>query len=97
MKLLCQLFYSLAFSISSKCYSKQCFSRVISRSCFGRIPHKTPKTWQKCSYVLIILLCDASYDLNHGDRNCIQLMNRNSSERNVVSFCGLDGNESSAP
>ena len=36
---------------------------------------------------------DASYDLNHGDRNCIQLMNRNSPERSVVSFCGLDENE----
>ena len=44
-------------------------------------------------YVLIILLCDASYDFNHGDHNCIQLMNRNSPERSVVSFCGLDGNE----
>ena len=38
-------------------------------------------------------MCDASYDLNHGDHNCIQIMNRNSPERSVVSFCGLDGNE----
>ena len=51
------------------------------------------ETWQKCSYVLIILLCDASYDFNHGDRNCIQLMKRNSPERSVVSFYGLDRNE----
>ena len=93
MKLLCQLFYNLAFSILSKCYSKQCFSRVVSQSCFGKIPHKTQKTWQKCSYVPIILLCDASCNFNHGDHNCIQLMNRNSPERSVVSFCGLDGNE----
>ena len=47
----------------------------------------------KCSFVLIILLCDASYDFNHGDCNCIQLMNGSSPERSVVSFCGLYGNE----
>ena len=90
MKLLCQLFYNLALSISSKCYSKQCFSRVVSRLCFGRIPYKTQKTWQKCNFVLIILLCDASYDFNHGDHNCIQLMNGNSPERSVVSFCRMN-------
>ena len=65
-------------------HTKQCFSRVVSRSCFERFLRKLRKHG---------LLCDASHDLNHGDHNGIQLMKRNSPERSVVSFCGLHGNE----
>ena len=49
------------------CYSKECFSRIDSCSCFGKIPNKTQKTWQN-AVMYSVLLCDASYDdLTHGE------------------------------
>ena len=44
VKLLCQLFYKLAFSIW-----------VVNQLCFGKIPHEILR-----GYAPIILLCDAN-------------------------------------